>query len=239
MWRKPVQIIYNICMATRLVFMSDTHNFNHRVKVPEGDIIIHSGDATFAGSIEEISDFAVWYRSLPHKHKIFVAGNHDWLFERNRTLAESLIGGIIYLQDSEVTLHGLRIYGSPFQPSFGHWAFNLDTNAELADKWSDIPEGIDILVTHGPPYGYGDHITRQKWIYEPGVQNQEVREWVERVGCTELRKRVDVIKPKIHSFGHIHPGHGVYHGLEGTRFINASICDDGYACSNEPVVIDL
>ena len=84
----------------KIVCLSDTHNFHDQISVPDGDILIHAGDATNGGTIEEIKLFSRWFAGLPHRHKIFVAGNHDWLFETDRRLAESLLGsGTVYLQD--------------------------------------------------------------------------------------------------------------------------------------------
>lgn len=123
----------------RIVCVSDTHNCNEAIDVPDGDILIHSGDATINGTVTEIRDFNRWFSALPHKHKIFVAGNHDWLFETDETLARQILHkDIIYLQDSEITVEGLRIYGSPWQPRFYDWAFNLDRGPQIAEKWKDL-----------------------------------------------------------------------------------------------------
>src|SRR3712207_960574 len=120
----------------RLVFISDTHNCNEQIPVPDGDILIHSGDATNRGTMEEIIAFDYWFSGLPHKFKVFVAGNHDWLFETRPKYARSLLSeNIIYLQDSFTEIEDLKIYGSPWQPRFFDWAFNLNRGTELAEKW--------------------------------------------------------------------------------------------------------
>lgn len=213
----------------RIVCISDTHNCNGQIAVPEGDLLIHSGDATITGTIEEIELFNRWFAGLPHKHKVFVAGNHDWLFERKNGLARSLLGpGIIYLQDSSVVIEGLRIYGSPWQPRYYDWAFNLERGPEMAEKWKLIPEDIDILITHGPPNGILDAV-RRKW----GIEN---------TGCEELWKRVEKIaelgRLKLHVFGHIHGGYGTEKRF-GTKFVNASTCDESYSPIHPPIVIDI
>ncbi len=213
----------------RIVCISDTHNCNGQIDVPDGDILIHSGDATITGTVEEIKLFNVWFSSLPHKHKIFVAGNHDWLFERNNELARTLLDTkIIYLQDSECEIEGLKIYGSPWQPRFYDWAFNLMRGPELAEKWKLIPNDIDILITHGPPNCILDEVPR---------------EWgIDYTGCEELRKRVDEIawfgKLKLHIFGHIHCGYGI-RKVDGITFVNASNCDEQYHPTQPPIVIDI
>jgi len=209
----------------KIVCLSDTHNYSQQIVVPDGDILIHAGDATIQGSIQEIVLFNHWFRNLPHAHKIFVAGNHDWLFETNNHYARTLLDSSIhYLQDSSIEIGGLKIYGSPWQPRFFDWAFNLMRGAELAEKWKLIPEDTDILITHGPPFGILDEVPRQDFI--------------ENTGCEELRKRVETIKPKLHIFGHIHCGYGTTEKF-GVKFVNASNCDESYEPTNAPVVIDL
>lgn len=213
----------------RIVCLSDTHNANSQIDVPDGDILIHSGDATITGTVEEINLFNAWFSSLPHKHKIFVAGNHDWLFERNNQFARTLLNTkIIYLQDSACEIEGLKIYGSPWQPRFYDWAFNLMRGREIAEKWKMIPNDIDILITHGPPNGILDEVPR-KW----GIEN---------TGCEELRRRVDEIawfgKLKLHIFGHIHCGYGQTQ-IDNIKYVNASNCDEQYNPSQPPIVVDL
>lgn len=213
----------------RIVCISDTHNCNEQVNVPEGDLLIHSGDATITGTTEEIRNFNRWFAGLPHKNKIFVAGNHDWLFEQEPGSARRLLDpSIIYLQDSTVMIDGFHIYGSPWQPRFFDWAFNLNRGYELAEKWKLIPEDVDILITHGPPFRILDEVPRQ-W----GNEN---------TGCEELRKRVEQIavhgRLKLHIFGHIHCGYGTLE-QQGVTFVNASTCDEQYSPTQPPIVIDL
>lgn len=213
----------------RIVCISDTHNCNEQIDVPDGEILIHSGDATITGTVEEIKNFNAWLSALPHRHKIFVAGNHDWLFERNNEFARTLLSTkIIYLQDSFTEIDGLKIYGSPWQPRFFDWAFNLNRGYELAEKWKLIPDDTDILVTHGPPNGILDLVPR--------------RGWDENTGCEELRKRLETIaefgRLKLHVFGHIHCGYGTHEEF-GVKFVNASTCDEQYNPTQPPIVIDL
>ena len=206
----------------RIVCLSDTHNCNHEIDVPDGDILIHAGDATIRGTIEEVAAFNRWFKTFPHRHKIFVAGNHDWLFELDNVRARSLLDpSITYLQDSSVQIDGVSIYGAPWQPRFYDWAFNLDRGAPMSEKWAMIPDGVDVLITHGPPNGILD-IT-------PAGDN---------AGCEELRKRVEQVRPRLHVFGHIHLGYGI-EDRNGTRFVNACTCDEQYSPSNAPVVVEM
>ena len=213
----------------RIVCISDTHNCNEQISVPDGDWLIHAGDATIRGTIPEIAAFNEWVAALPHKIKIFVAGNHDWLFETNNSYARRMLDdSIIYLQDSATEIEGLKIYGSPWQPRFFDWAFNLMRGAELAEKWKLIPGDVDILVTHCPPNGILDEVPRKYWT--------------ENTGCEELRKRVEEIaargKLKLHVFGHIHCGYGTSENF-GVRFVNACNCDESYEPTQGAIVIDL
>ncbi len=209
----------------RIVCISDTHNCNEQIKVPDGDVLIHAGDATVTGRSDEIVLFNKWFASLPHRFKIFVAGNHDWLFETNNNYARELLSDeIIYLQDSSTQIEDLKIYGSPWQPKFFDWAFNLNRGAELAEKWKLIPDDTDILITHGPPNGILDEVPRKYFI--------------ENTGCEELIKKVAEVKPKLHVFGHIHCGYGQTEKF-GVKFVNASNCDESYEPTQPPIVIDL
>lgn len=212
----------------KIVCISDTHNRHDQIIVPDGDILIHAGDATGRGTIEEIEEFNFWFANLPHRYKIFVAGNHDWLFETNNLYARKLLDdSIIYLQDSSVEVEELKIYGSPWQPRFYDWAFNLMRGAEIAEKWQQIPGDIDILITHGPPNGILDEVPH--------------RYFVENTGCEELRKTVEEIarfgKLKLHVFGHIHCGYGQTENF-GVKFVNASNCNESYEPVQLPFVIE-
>ena len=207
----------------RIVCLSDTHNRQGRFDVPAGDILVHAGDLTGRGTLPEVTSAMDWLRSLPHRDKIVVAGNHDFLFERENALARSLVTGVHYLEDAGVSVQGLALWGSPWQPWFMDWAFNLRRGPALREKWAAIPGGLDVLVTHGPPMGTLD----------------ETRDGG-RVGCEELRDRLVTMDrpPRLHVFGHIHEGHGVVETVR-TKFVNAAICDVAYKPVNPAIVVDL
>lgn len=200
----------------RIVAISDTHMGHEDVQLPEGDVLIHAGDATFMGTVKEVSTFAVWMRKQKFKHKIFVAGNHDWLFETHRKVAEELLEGIIYLQDSGTEIEGIKFWGTPWQPEFNNWAFNQPRGWALEKYWNKIPLGTDILISHGPVWG----------ILDNGL------------GDVGLRKKIALIKPLVHICGHIHGGYG-FEEIEGTAFVNASVMNEAYEIVNKPVVIDM
>lgn len=209
---------------TRLVCLSDTHCKLSRIDVPDGDVLVHAGDATNMGSHDEVAQFAAQLKRLPHAHKVVIAGNHDWLFARRPALARRLIedAGAIYLEDSAATVAGLRFWGGPWQPAFCNWAFNLPRGPELAAKWAAIPDAVDVLVTHGPPRGVLDSV-------RPGAP---------ALGCADLADAIARVRPRVHVFGHIHGGAGVLE-RDGTTFVNASVLNELYMPVRPATVIDV
>ncbi|MFM7024318.1 MAG: metallophosphoesterase [Flavobacteriales bacterium] len=206
----------------RIVFISDTHNQHSRLTLPEGDMVIHAGDISGNGSEREVADFLKWFSALPHKHKVFIAGNHDFFIQENEGKFRSILpSNLIYLEDELVEIEGVKIYGSPWTPTFMDWAFMKDPGEEMKKKWDLIPDKVDILLTHGPAYGTLDA------IYS-GLA----------VGCTELADAIQRVKPKYFLFGHIHEGFGS-RAKGATQYINGAILDEKYILCNEPVVFDL
>lgn len=204
----------------RIICMSDTHTKHTQIIVPPGDILIHAGDFSNRGELDELISFDAWLSTLPHRHKIIIAGNHDFCFENQNALARSLVKNAIYLQDEAITLAGITFYGSPWQPWFYDFAFNRKRGKELQEVWEKIPSFTDVLITHGPPFGILDQVSKD-----------------EHVGCANLRIKVDEIKPKLHVFGHIHESYGMKQ-ISSTCFVNASICDTNYFANRPPLVFD-
>ena len=203
--------------------LSDTHGRHESVVVPQCDILVHCGDFSTFGKAADIVNFANWFEQQPGI-KVAVAGNHDWLFEKQPDAARFIFAsrGIQYLQDQVIDICGAKFYGSPWQPWFNNWAFNLTRNSEeLRQKWAAIPDDTDVLISHCPPRG----------VLDPDL-------WGNPTGCELLRERVDVIKPKIHTFGHLHSGAGMFR-TENTIFVNAAIVGEDYRVVNEPTVVDL
>ena len=195
-----------------------------KVVVPECDMLLCAGDISYRGKEKNIRKFLQWFQSTPAKYKIFIAGNHDFLFEKNPEQAQVILNDypdIIYLENSSVTIEGLKIWGSPWTPEFYNWAFNAFPK-KIRSIWSQIPDDTDILITHGPPRRILD---KTYW-----------RE--EHVGCPWLMKNVQRIKPKLHVFGHIHEGYGMVE-KDGTIFVNASSCTLQYKPTNKPIEVEL
>lgn len=204
----------------RIVCISDTHGQHSALTLPEGDILVHTGDATRRGTRAQIEAFNDWLGTIPFRHKIIIAGNHDFGFEQ-KPEARTWITNATYLQDREVVVEGLRFYGSPWQPRFFDWAFNLDRGAPLREVWARVPANIDVLLTHGPPHR----------IMDRTANNQHV-------GCEELTLALQRIRPRLHVFGHIHEAYGQM-TIDGTRYVNASTCNLAYQPVHPPVVVEL
>jgi predicted phosphohydrolase len=209
----------------RVVCVSDTHGRHDSMQVPDGDLLLHAGDCSARGTREQIESFDDWLGRLPHPHKVVIAGNHDCAFAQDPS-ARSWITNATYLQDEQLVIGGLRLWGSPWQPRFFDWAFNLDRGEPLRRVWAKIPAGIDILMTHGPPYGILDATFRG-----------------ELVGCEELLEAVGRVRPKLHVFGHIHEAHGhrEHRWDDGRRtvFANASVCTLTHRPTQPAFVLDL
>lgn len=209
----------------KIVAISDTHGMHRQLTIPDGDVLIHSGDFAGNGSFSEFKDFCVWLGGLPHKHKIVVAGNHDRRLESTNTRDKSIaiISEVAtYLQDSSIVIDSVKFYGSPWQPEFCNWAFNLPRGEALKEKWDMIEEDTNVLITHGPPHTILDHC-------DGG-----------HVGCEELLKRVNNLAYNNlthHIFGHIHEGYGTMERL-GVKMINASNCTGRYEPINKVVTFD-
>ncbi|MDZ4834566.1 MAG: metallophosphatase domain-containing protein [Candidatus Melainabacteria bacterium] len=207
----------------RIVAISDTHN--HEVDLPTGDLLIVAGDVSGTGTFSQLTRFNTYLekQAPKFKHKpLVIAGNHDFLFQKDRAAAESLLSAGVYIEDELSIIDGFKIYGSPWTPTFYDWAFMEDRGEPIRKYWDLIPEGLDLLVTHGPPLGILDFCGQN-------------------VGCADLLAVVTkelAAPPRFHIFGHIHEGHGEF-VTEKTKFYNVSICDVNYHPTNPVTIIDL
>lgn len=229
--------------AMRVVVVSDTHGRHGKLPpLPGGDVLIHAGDFTARGAAEEVAPFARWLASLEqYKHKLVCAGNHELCLdasysgsglaalrcERELKSGAARAAGVTYLKNAGITIDGVSFWASPMTPRFGPWAFAHEDAAQARAEWARIPEGTDVLITHGPPRGILD-------LCWNGA----------RAGCEELRKRVDALRPAAMVFGHIHEAAGV-HTQDDTLFVNASSVNLNYdvdVCTDSPrgvVVFDV
>lgn len=229
----------------RIVCLSDIHGILP-TNLPTGDILLIAGD--ICPTCDHSFAFQkVWlegnFREWLYKTKeripsiVYIAGNHDFIFQKSDLTKPSWINweqsekdirldrrGFYYLQDSGIKIGNLKIWGTPHQRRFYDWAFNLD-EPQLAEKWSLIPSDTDIIMCHGPAYGYGDMV----------INKGEA----EHVGSPSMLKKIDEIKPKLYVSGHIHSGRGIYKH-NNTIIVNASYVNERYKPYKEKIItIDL
>lgn len=222
---------------TKIVCISDTHNLHHKLVMPEGDILIHSGDATMRGKDHEVENFLRWLDAQPYALKIFVPGNHDFLFDKNRstgalasTMVKSLLStysSIVYLKDKEYHSEEfkLKFYGTPWVKGLEQWAFGWKSNEGREAEFAAIPPDTDVLVTHGPALGRLDTAFNLQ------------------LGDEVLADRlIQLDDLKLHVHGHIHYSYGVVgppFGSTGLITVNAASCTEAYTATNPPIVVEL
>lgn len=212
-----VKIISHIprkILGKTIVCISDTHWQHNKLHVPGGDILIHSGDICNPWN-KDLTEFFEWFGGQTHKHKILVCGNHDKLFQNNKQFHLDLCDryNITYLEDSGVAIDGLVIWGTPWTPKRGNNKNNAFTlpRKEIMEKWNKIPENVNILVTHCPPYKLDCNGSVFKCVSHQS-------------GDYGLYKTVNRLKElQLHCFGHQHYSRGMYKGSNGVYFINAAI----------------
>jgi Icc-related predicted phosphoesterase len=219
----------------KIIALSDSHGSHWDIKnIPDGDILVHCGDLSSQGRLPDTLDFLRWFNTHPHKHKIFIAGNHDWIFEQDPNFYRIVkldFPELTYLQDEGCEVEGIKFYGSPHQPRFYNWAFNKDRGADIKQYWDKIPDDTDVLITHGPPYGICDE------AYRVGYNITE------HVGCVDLLDAIKRVKPKIWMGGHIHYSYGIgsvtHEDGSKTMCYNCSILDEQYMVANKPWIINI
>ena len=208
----------------KICFMSDLHGKYKQIDQDKikGHILIVCGDSFAQGiSEKELIDFNIWLGKTKPRHRILIWGNHDTIAERHPAYAKSLITNAIVLCDEGVEIDGVKIWGTPYSPQFGRWSFMRDDrDNDLGRHFGLIPDNIDILVTHSPPFG----------ILDENVYG-------DKCGSIMLLNKIIKNPPKINAFGHIHEAHGQYSN-NNTQFINCSLLNEHYLLVRYPVIID-
>lgn len=226
----------------KVLFISDPHTFHKSIiDLPEADAICCSGDICLRGEFEEAVSFLAWFSSLPYKHKVFTVGNHDICFDPNHgrygifkenfnagvenpidRIEELIPEGVHFLNRSGVVLDGIKFWGAPDTPWFHNWAFNIHRETpEMEAVWDEMPEDVDVLLTHGPPFKVLDYTIEGLYV-----------------GCEVLARKLETIKPKVHSFGHIHEDYGAIE-KGGTLFLNSSVVNRRYWVVNKPHLVEV
>lgn len=216
----------NIKKSFKIVAISDVHEQWKNLVIPECDILISAGDYSYQGLPNVVKDFHEWLNEQEAGHIISVQGNHEtWVeknFEEAKRIAKKACPAVHFIDEGLVEIEGLKIWCSAITPWFHNWAWNRDRGSDIQKHWDKIPDNIDILVTHGPPYKILD----------------EVPPYGAQVGCEQLFTRIlELTKLKIHIFGHIHAGHG-HKELNGVHYYNASICTEQYKPLNPVTIIE-
>ena len=216
---------------TKIIALSDSHNATKRVEISDGDILVHAGDFSFQGKASEIQDFIEWMKEQPHKHKLWIAGNHERGIEDFPYNAESIDKetGATYIHDKVVEVEGLKFFGSNFTPEFNNWAFGL-TDRQSKIFWENAPEA-DVVVCHGPPHTILDSVTPEYKHERP-------------LGCKHFLSYIERVKPKVTIFGHIHGSGGTHKTIEWddgskTECYNVSVMNEQYQLTNPSTIIEI
>jgi len=192
-----------------------------------GDVLVCAGDITNCGELDQIQKFCKWVKRFNCSHYITVAGNHDWCFERahQKQEAKKILedGGIIYLENQEVILDGIKFWGSPATREFCNWAFNY-TEKQLQRLWETIPDDVNVLITHSMPKDILD--------YTPHSDEN-----VGEIGLPERIKQLDHLK--LYVGGHLHHFGGSSKNYNDVIYVNASICNEQYNPINSPIIVDI
>lgn len=214
----------------KICAISDVHGKWNKLKVPECDLLISSGDYSFRGEKHMVKDFHTWLNKQPAKHIISVQGNHEVWVQNNfleaKQIALEACPRVHFVEHELVTIEGVKIFCSAWTPFFHDWAYNAHRTLAQAqhfqtpyidDKWKDIPQDTEILVTHGPIHNILDRVYH--------IDGVNIRE---RVGCWLLGQRIEQLPLcKIHICGHIHGDYGYQH-FNGRHYYNASNCGETY-----------
>lgn len=206
----------------KIAAISDTHLKKLPIELDSDvHILIHAGDLTFDGSLSQVMEGFKKLERYKARYKIFIPGNHDFLFERSKDLAEDIAKqfGWIVLQDRSIDIEGISIYGTAIQPVFYNWAFNLE-DAKRKEFWAINNKTYDIVVSHCPPRGIADLCSNGN------------------VGCEFLLEYINRHSPKYLICGHIHEGYGEW-DYKSIKIINASICNNKYKNTNKPIYFNI
>lgn len=222
----------------RVVTISDTVSHHENIVLPQGDVLLHTGDVTMRGSLGELEKFLDWFRSRDFLYKIFIAGDHDTILdystqgEKTFELLGELFksyhvneaeGSVSYLEDNGKNIWGVNFFGSPYtsSPYYGvGTAFKRRKGKELFKALCPIPKGVDVLMTHEAP--------RYTCDFDTDLNSY--------LGSAELRLINKIRRPKVNVFGHIKDGYGINSDSD-TLYVNgASYC---HLHPTRPVVFDI
>lgn len=214
----------------KITFISDTHGLHDRIQIDPCDILVHCGDATNLGRDDEVEKFFAWLSQQPADHFIFVPGNHDLCFEKDWHGSVDFAKDVFNREKDKsklnvetknfVEIEGINFFCYSYMKTFGNWAF-MNSEFNLNDDLSRVPiDGIDVLVTHSPPFGMLDLNSHSTHCGTQAI------DWFSTNSS-----------PHIHAFGHIHESYGVFEG-EYTTYINAAICSH-FGVVKKPISVNV
>jgi Icc-related predicted phosphoesterase len=206
----------------RIVVVSDTHARHEALGIIKADVLIHCGDGCngFRRDPADVDRLDEWFSRQRVDLVLAIGGNHDFEMERRSRLGLAVFAHAVYLEDRGHEYRGCTFYGAPWTPELSGWAFFQDEKT-MQEKWASVPSGIDVLITHTPPYGILDR-----------------NRFGQSLGCHDLLDRIVAIHPRLHVFGHNHASAGAAR-IGSTLHVNASMVNSKYAISHKPVEIDI
>jgi len=178
-----------------ILHISDTHNLHDQIEkkfpFPKADLLLHTGDLTNNGTLPELRKANDWFGKVKHRFKriLIIGGNHDM---RGHVDLKEVFTNATYLHHETVNILGLKIYGSPWIR-----ATRGSDSGGPKNRFHQIPYGIDVLMTHGPPRNIFD------------VCNKGGGQWGSS-GDYSLNKAIERAKPRAHLFGHLHEQRGFW-----------------------------
>lgn len=210
----------------KITTISDSHTNHDQLIIDPTDMLIHAGDFSFQGRLQETIKFLQWIEVQPAKYRIFIEGNHDGMGDLQPSLFKELLKEhaptTIFLRNEGCEIEGIKIWGRQITPTFGEWFHMADPQSpKMLKSLSIIPSDINILINHGPAYGILDRTNAG-----------------ENVGCMDLLNELDRFKSlKLHIVGHIHEAAGQII-VNGVTHINASVLNERYINSNKPIIFN-
>ena len=206
----------------KLTIVSDTHGEQDKIGRLSGDVLIHCGDMfnMFNQTHEDFDRMDEWFGEQDFDLVLCIGGNHDFELQKRSGYVDNPFSNATYLEGKSYEFGGINFFGAPWVPDLYDQAFFTKDN-KLSDKWADIPDNVDVLITHTPPAGILD-------VSSKGLV----------LGCRHLLEAIERTKPTVHCFGHVHASSGV-HKDGATTFINAALVNSKYELSHPPYEIEL
>lgn len=231
----------------KLVIISDTHNLHNELNLPSGDVLIHCGDYSYSGQDNEVISFLTWMQEQTKKYRLVIGGhgNHELgpyedrehFNELKTVFAPDVIWPHMRIFTDPVT--SLNFFFSPYVTTInGRWAFEA-SSSEYQEIVKRIPDYVDILISHGPPFNILDTFVRHSidWDSQQNDYAHTSREF--KIGSKVLAERIKEIEPKLVCFGHCHENGGQTVEIGGTIYVNGAVLNENYEIANEPVIVNL